>query len=794
MNSALKFFLWLHLAIISIAVFSQTTYNVSGKVLADDLKPLVKAGVYVSHFSTRVFTDSTGSFKLQVKPGLNEISFSYTGYYSQNIKVYIDKDTLIEVQLKSEVQLSEVVITDDRKLKTALYNADGSITLKTEDFYAQPAMLGENDPVRSIQMQSGIQSGNEGLGGLLIHGGGPDESLVLMDGVPVFNISHLYSFISVFNADAIDKVDIYKDSYPARFGGRLSSVMDVETNAGNNDHLKASISIGLIISRFHLDGPIGKNHKTTFSLSMRGCYAGLISLPVSEKHYKSQGLTGRLAYYFQDSNLKLLHRFNDKDKIALSFFSNNDFYLIDRGSEDSYSSYSHINSYFQQANWANYVSSVAWTHDFSKKWKWQNSFSFSNYSSTYIQWFHDSYIEANLNNNSVYYTDRNITSYLRNLSYKSDIDFLPDGLQSFKAGALLTYIDVGVGNGKALITQGYVTDLIRNEIPLKGDNTKALEASAYIEDEIRPTEQWLINCGFHARSYTVSNKTFFTFLPRLNIVFTPVKKISIFASVSGTSQNLHFLIPNSTNVLATYWVPAKDNAPPETGWNYVMGIKHKLPLNFEWGANGFYRSMKNLVDYKDGVDYSFSTVKWEQQVYSGGIGRAYGLEMYVARSYGKITGSIAYTLAWSDREFTGLNYGAWFPYAFDRRHDFAAQLNYVISKHFEVGAAWIYGSGNMVTLPEQRYNNTSYNSYGNTYITAYTSKNAYRLPSYQHLDISFTYRKQIKHTEHVFNFSVYNVYNHYNIFEIYSVSQNEMKQLSLFPVLPSLSYTIKFGV
>jgi hypothetical protein len=265
-------------------------------------------------------------------------------------------------------------------------------------------------------------------------------------------------------------------------------------------------------------------------------------------------------------------------------------------------------------------------------------------------------------------------------------------------------------------------------------------------------------------------------------------------------------------VLNDYWVPATRRAMPETCWNFSFGMIHKLPKGYEWSIDGYYRIMNNLIEYKEGALFS-SNKPWEDQIATGGKGKAYGAEFYFAKTTGIVTASVAYTLGWSTRKFLTLNEGEAFPFKYDRRHNLAAQINCHIGKHFDVGAAWVYGSGNMFTLPLQKYTTysgavyTDYvtaNNQGNNYIdqvTTYTKRNAYRLPSYQHLDVSFTYHKRVKHIEHSFNLSVYNVYNRFNIFSVYTDyrpaddggRQLVFKKLSLFPVLPSISYTLKFA-
>jgi outer membrane receptor for ferrienterochelin and colicin len=817
MKSACRLLLFA-VVFFALSGHAQSTFRLSGKLLAEDFNPLYNASVYLAKFSTGTFTDSAGEFTLNLKPGANEISFSYIGYRAITVNLFMARDTAIEVQMKADLQMTEVVIVDKAKLRSADHDESGTITLRKENFLAVPALLGENDPIRAVQMQPGVQSGNEGASGIFVRGGSPDQNLILLDGTPVFNPSHIYGFVSVFNGDAIDKLDVYTDAYPARFGSRLGSVMDIDVDPGNANRIQGSASIGVITSRVHLEGPLDKKHATTFAVSVRGCYVGLFTGPISEQQYKAAGYNGDIGYYFDDINIKVAHQFSAKDRIEWSYFSNNDFYNFTRQNSSSSNATTDViketDMTSQTLTWGNYVSSLVWKHTFNDRWSMKTSLAFSDYNnlSKTQSDYEENYITYGYDYKDDYGTS--LLSFIEQLSLKSDVAYKAGALQTFRMGAELTGMNFQTGKGDDTELYG-VNKYTTQQSPSDNLFVRSIQSVAYFEDDIRPTDNWQLNCGFHANQYTVPGKTFVTFLPRVNAAFSPVKNFTIRASVSGTSQNLHLLTTLSTDILSDNYVPAIASAPPETGWNYSGGVIQKLPLNFEWSVDGFYRSMTNLIDYKSGADYSFLNSSWNQQIATGGKGKAYGLETYVARNFGRLTGSIAYTLAWSDRKFTDLNNGDWYPYKYDRRHDVAAQLNFLVNKHIELGSVWVYGSGNMVTLPVQYYNSwnavSSYNGgvqagYPNPQqgeeLPVYTGKNGYRLPSYQHLDLSFIYKMKVKKLEHLFNVSIYNVYDHFNVFAVYQSSGidasgnsvTSYKMLSLFPILPSFSYTVKFGV
>ncbi len=789
---------------------AQRDVTVSGSIWADDGSTLGSATIYAAGFMTGVYSDSSGHFNLTLKKGEVDLSFSYIGYEPQHLFLNLKQDTVIEVMMRS-LQMSEVVILQQKELKAANHAMQGVITLRPENFTSLPAFLGESDPIRAVQMQPGIQSGNEGSRGIFVRGGSPDQNLMQLDGATVYNPAHIYGFISVFNGESIDHLDVYKDKYPARFGGRLGSVMDITQQAGNTDKLKGSISVGLVTSRFHLDGPFDKSKATTFSLSARICYVGLFTSPISKHQYKVSGYDGDITYYFGDVNAKLVHTFKKQGSLRFSFFTNNDSYHFLRQTGNN-TMYSVANGrYDQRLTWANYVATAAYVQPFKRDWEWSNQLTFSRYQIRTQR--RDNYVETDATTGDTSYANLssyNSLSYINDISWKSEASY-STSTQLLRVGGGISGYLFETGKGRSAVINTYWGNF-SNE--LKSGGVRALEGFAYVDEEYTPGEQWVIAGGFHARVYQVQDKTFASFLPRASLLFKPAKLFFMRASVSGVSQNLHLLATSSADILNDLWVPATAKAAPETGWNFSAGVGQKLPLNFEWSIDGFYRTMKNVIEYNDRTDYSYTTKSWEEQIATGGIGRAYGMEVYVARSAGRVTGSVAYSLGWSKRRFATLNQGEDYPFKYDRRHNIAAQLNYLIGKHFEVGAAWVYGSGNMFTLPVQSYhswiaayyneallqNGQTTSNTGET-IDVYSGKNSYRLPAFHHLDVSFTYKKRSRRLEHLFNFSIYNVYNRFNIFSVYGdyrltedgTRKMVYKKLSLFPVMPSIAYTLRFS-
>ncbi|HEY0262520.1 MAG TPA: TonB-dependent receptor plug domain-containing protein [Chitinophagales bacterium] len=810
MRLIIRLFL-LNLIFGAFSVNGQSVFQVSGKIVLNGRFSADEKITVSLLDSEPLMLDSTGFFNIEIPQGLNQILISKDAIPVKSIQLFITRDTTINIELKNEKLLKEVAIIDSKPATLPVHELSGNITLSKENIYSLPAMLGENDPVRAIQMQPGVQSGNEGARGVFIRGGSPDQTLMLIDGAAVYNASHIYGFLSVFNADAVNQATIYKDNYPARFGGRLGSVIDINTADGDTN-LRGSFSLGIITSRFHLEGPFDAKKKTTFSLSLRGCYAGLFTSPISAKQLKSAGQSGDIAYYFGDVNAKIVHRFSEKTKLEVSFFTNSDFYSFKQESNSSDEFQKTENLLHQNLYWSNYVTSVSLVHTLSKQWTMKHSISHSYYQLTSDETNNQSQSYANYPNEDYYSKIHSqVKSYINDITWREEARFTTQK-QTFRTGAGATFSTYETGKNTTTTDNNYQGQLLYK---LPGELIHSYDVFMYAEDEYRPHERWIINGGVHARIYTVQQKTFVNVNPRLNVVYNPVKQVYLRVSASGSSQNLHLLASSSANILNDYWVPATALAKPEQGWNFSSGIMQKLPFGFEWSIDGFYRIMQNVIEYKDGTSTTSAYKDWETQIATGGVGRAYGTEVYFARSKGRITGSVAYTLAWSERKFKELNNGEYYPYKYDRRHNLAAQIAVHITRNFEIGLAYVYGSGNRFSVPEISYH--SFGSIVNTYvyglqngypnppqgnlIDVFSQKNNARLPSYQHLDLSFTYRKRVKKLEHSFNLSIYNIYNHFNVFMVYSqYSANpngtqtvSFKKVGLLPITPSISYTIQFS-
>lgn len=733
------------------------------------------------------------------------LEISRIGFLKKLIILQAQADTSFQLNLIENNTLNEVVVTDTKFLKSSSSSSNGIITINKNTLDALPNIGGEKDILKAIQLLPGVQSGNEGTRGIFIRGGSPDQTLILLDRTPVYNVTHLYGFMSVFNGESIDKVDLYKNDFPARFGGRLGAVISIGSNFGNSQKIKTSITIGLLSTRIAIDGPIGKNKKTTFSIAARGSYVGLYAKPISAMQFKRAGYGGSISYNFYDMNIAFTHRFSEKDLIKFSSFYSHDIFHFKKDKNESdkiNNAWQYIYHYSNKVNWNNNTATLQWQHQVN-----------TNLSSCLLAYISNYTLNSNFNQEETEYrnqliVDRSLKKYtnqnfVREYAIRNEwsYDFQNNHLL---VGAQITYKPYQIGNGK------YQRDrLNKANIDTTYTNTlnKTLENTIFIENEFKIHSKVLLNIGFHVVHYLYKSSNFFSFQPRMNLLYTPNKNWVFRTSFITSTQNIHLLTSGSSIVLTDLWVPATKKLLPENVWQVSGGIQLNFSKQFECSVDAYYKKMNNVIEYKNGVSKILIGDSWENQIIGGGKGEAYGAEFFVSKTKGKFTAWAKYNLGWTTRQFSELNQGNKYFYKYDRRHDVSIVLAYKLNRHFDFSLNWVYASGNWISLWKSQYPSQYSIDYydftnGDTqypYIISNKERNNYRLPAYHHLDIGFNYTKQDKKVTHILNVSIYNIYNHFNVFDVYSDRRydkngnayNVTKSLTLFPFVPSITYTIK---
>jgi len=793
----LKSLVFFSLLFFSFCTFAQTV-TISGYVSDQATgERLINATVYIPSKTTGTITNSFGFYSISLPKERYSITSSFVGYQAKVVDVQLNKDTIIDFKLTSSTDIAEVTVLGQKGESKLTTTQMSKVDVQLDKVQSLPGFLGEADVIKTIQLLPGVQSGTEGTSGLYVRGGGPDQNLILLDDVPVYNAEHLFGFFSVFNPDAIKSVSFYKGGFPARFGGRLSSVLDIRMKDGDENNVHGNISVGLIASKINLEGPLIKG-KTTFNFSARRTYADLIARPFLPKKddYKEIG-----GYYFDDLNMKITHKFSDRSRIYLSAYSGKDeaYYR----SESKYGPADELLNEKTRFSlgWGNITTALRWNYIFSNKL-------FANTTLTYSNYLFD--VKENT-------TKKNLTtgemgdefglsyrSGIEDIGMKMDFDYFPASKHRVKFGGNIT--DHTFKPGILAFKESDLKATSKIDTAYGNPNIRALELSAYIEDNIEFSPRFSMNIGLHASGFNV-DKTFYTSLqPRISARYLATDRLSFKAAYSKMTQNIHLLSSSTISLPTDLWLPTTKKVKPQNSHQFALGGVYQINNMFDFSMEGFYKSMYNLLEYKEGASFVGATTGWEDKVEMG-KGWSYGLELLLEKKVGKTTGWLGYTWSKAERQFDNLNWGEKFYARYDRRHDISLVMTHRFSNKFDIGLTWVYGTGNAVTLPTQNVS-TPYIPYvtggfGNNEYEYYGQRNNYRMPAYHRMDVGFNFHKQKKHGIRTWNIGFYNAYSRQNPFFLYfeensleesnaTGKSRSLKQLSLFPIIPSISYSYKF--
>jgi len=812
--------------IICISGFSQTqSYTISGHMT--DIKngeTLISSSIFDENSRKGVVSNSYGFYSLTVPKGEVEVQYSYIGYATQRRAFKLTKDTIINIRMSASIELKEVTVIGNRKELGVQGSQMSAIEVPISQIKSVPTLFGETDVIKALQLLPGVKSGTEGSAGLYVRGGGPDENLLLLDGVPVYNVNHMFGFFSVFNADAIKNVTLYKGSFPARFGGRLSSVVDIRMNDGDNKNYHGNVTVGIVSSKFNIEGPIIKE-KTTFNLSARRTYADILAQPIIRSTLKKEpGMKKTLAgYYFYDLNAKLSHKFSDTDRLYLSAYMGDDIiYSNIKQSTKNFNNGSQNTWLKMDWNWGNIISALRWNHIINNKLFMNTTASYTRYRFFLTIGTETENIETSPPKSSIEATTLGYRSGIEDYSGKVDFDYAPNSNHDIKFGANYTYHTFRPG---VTVAQS-ASESITMNTTIGDKNVYSHESMAYFEDNINLNYYLKLNAGLHYSNFYVQNQFYQSLQPRLGLRVLLNDKLSLKAGYAYMSQYIHLLSNSNISLPTDLWVPVTKRIVPMKSHQIAIGAFYNLMNLVDFSLEGYYKTMANQIEYKDGATFFGSSTGWEDKV-SMGRGWAYGIEFLTQKSVGKTTGWIGYTWSKSERLFDRagqeLNNGQSFSAKYDRRHDLSFVVSHKFSKRFDLSGTWVYSTGSCGTLATQEYAgtdvpqtvpNNSYskmeNSQQSTYINTtslpyVSSRNNFRYAAYHRMDIGMNFHKQLKHGRRTWNISVYNVYNQLNPFLTTVDSSSEydpntntetktkkLKQISIFPIIPSVSYTYKF--
>jgi len=788
----LFYFLFLFHSFFSFA--QEEKYTISGFLKdAKNGEVLIGANVAVKgNHALGATTNLYGFYSLSLPKGIYQIEYSYIGYYTQIKEINLDTDLRINLELSDDSKaLEEVVITSERKDENVKSTIMGKEELSTDRIKSIPAFMGEVDIIKAIQLMPGVQAAGEGNSGIYVRGGGPDQNLVLLDDAIVYNTGHLFGFFSVFNADAVKNTTLYKGAMPANFGGRLSSVIDIQMKEGNNKRFEMEGGIGIISSRLTIMTPFKKpkspkTAKGSFLFSGRRTYLFDIAQPLLKK----TDFAGT-NYFFYDINLKANYQFSDKDRLYISAYFGRDVFVY--------------NSTKNQTNvkipWGNATATVRYNHLFNDKLFMNTTFVFNDYNFSF----------------SGKQTDFafNAFSGVRDFNVKMDLDYYLNTKHKLKFGMMYTHHRMtptqasarsGDTDFESKINKRYSHELawyVAHEYnvneKLKFDFGFRLSMFQHIGpyQKVRGDQIIGYDTIFYKRSKPI--KTYVGPEPRFAMRYAFGNNNSIKAGMALNYQYIHLVSSSNSTLPTDVWVQSSGIVKPQMAMQYSVGYFRNFKDNmFETSIEVYFKHLWNQIEY--GESYVNELNVDQELGYVFGKGKAYGAEFFLKKRTGKLNGWIGYTISRSDRKFKELNEGKVFPAKYDRTHDLSININYDINKEWSVGATFVYATGNAIT-PANALSLIEFNP-----MIGYASRNSYRVPAYHRMDVALTYtpipkRRPNRRWKSSYNISIYNVYNRKNTYFIYnkiegSTLTGNLKQtpinVSLFPVIPSFTWNFKF--
>lgn len=794
-----KLFFLLIILHASLCLFSQKV-TVTGYV-TDGVsnESLIGATVYDHSSGKGTVTNSFGYFSLTL-PTLDSIilSVSYIGYKPAIKKMNAKTGLNIVFKLNAGYDLKEVKISANED-KLRRNSSISSIPIKVINEI--PNIIGEPDVLKTFQLLPGIQGGSEGSSSLIVRGGSPDQNLILLDDILLYYVNHIGGFVSVFDQNAIKSISVYKGAFPARYGGRLSSVFDIRMKDGNMKEYHGGLGISLINSKVFIEGPI-KKERSSILVSFRRSNIDLATRLFS--NWVSQG-TEIYGYTFYDLNVKLNQIINDKNRIYFNFYSGRDkFFTTAEQGQDANDGidpeYAYNYNMDWKTLWGNNMASTRWNHIF-------NSILFSNLTLAYSRFAYKNeynFIQKREIDGLLLENTSNVfSSGIEDLIFKADFDYNPFSNHKIKFGLSSIYHRFNPGTVDLSVEKQNVNPI---DTVYGNNNVYSIENYVYLEDNIDFKQHFFTNIGLGLSNYIVDSKSFFSMQPRLKLGANINNYSTLIVSYSRMNQYIHLLSNSSVGIPTDLWVPATRALKPESSDQLSIGFTQKLKQSkYTLKTEVFYKTFSNLIDYKSGANFFANPGEWESQIETNGIGIAKGLEFLFKKNTGKLTGWIAYTLSNNERKFENLNSGKFYPYKYDKRHDLSLVLLYTITNKISFSANWVYCSGTPITLSNTKYRiiNLDYyydESQGLTdyiYETAYefTEKNNVRLSAYHRLDVGFKFSKEKKRGTRIWNISVYNIYNRKNAYFLYYKTEDNVTgiyKFSLLPIIPSIGYTFNF--
>lgn len=774
MGKTLLFILFLFL---SVPVFAQKKFTISGTIDDNSTgEKLIGATIKIKELPQNgTITNAYGFYSISLPAGDYTLLYTYIGYVTIEKQVSLRQSQEINISLHSKSELSEVVIRSNKPNNDNVTSPQmGEEKLNMAQVNNVPVLLGERDILKTIALLPGIKSAGEGNTGFYVRGGASDQNLILLDEATVYNASHFFGFFSTFNSDAIKDVSIYKGGMPAEYGGRLSSVLDIKMNDGNNKEYTVQGGLGLISSRLKVEGPIVKD-KGSFMISARRTYIDFFLHASSDSTLKGSSL------YFYDLNAKANYHFDDKNAVYISGYFGKDVLLL----KNTFGT-----------NWGNSTGTIRFNHLFNNRLFSNTSLVFSNYNYTIQDFQNSNYFKA--------------TSQITDVNFKEDLQYSMTTDHTLKFGLNILHHTIAPGSITTNSTSNFNNESVEERY--------GYENAAYVSDEWRLNNKLTLLYGVRlsglfllgpgtfktydaggntltAQTYSSGNlvKDYLNVEPRFTASYLLSDNSSIKASYNRNTQNIHLLSNSTSSTPTDLYVLSSNNIKPEIADQVSTGYFTNFDDNtYEFSAEIYYKWLQNQIDYKDGAQLIVNPDVESLLTY--GTGRAYGMELFLKKKFGRFNGWIGYTLSRTELKFAAINNGQYFPATQDRTHDLSIVGIYQLNKRWSFSSDFVYGTGNAVTFPTGKY------GIGGLTTFSYSSRNGYRMPSSNRLDIGATLEgKEHKKYHSSWTFGIYNVYAHRDPYIITfrdsktAPNTTEAVETSIFATrIPSVTWNFKF--
>ncbi|MEZ4777188.1 MAG: TonB-dependent receptor [Bacteroidia bacterium] len=771
--------------IFPVFIFAQSaSHTISGYVkIAESGESLIGATIVAPELQKGTYTNEYGFYSLTLPASKDTVSIRYifAGYLTQVQRISMDTDQRIDIEL--EVKSLDEVLIEAEGFDEQLNSTEMSVSrISMAEAKILPALFGEVDIIKTLQLKPGVSSGSEGSSGIYVRGGGPDQNLILLDNTVLYNPSHLFGFFSTFNSDAVKDVKLYKGGFPAQYGGRLSSVIDVKMNDGNKKQFSGAGGIGLIASRLTLEGPIVKD-KASFMISGRRTYVDVFTRLINEAQKDNQDFNRIPDYFFYDFNAKLNYEISDKDQLFLSGYFGRDRFKFDDGDFDF------------NFDWGNSNTTLRWNHIFTPRLFLNTSASYSDY-------------EYKISNQFDIFSFE-LSSRITDGSLSTDFTWLPTDQHTVKFGAKGIYHRFIVGR----LDAGAADSSFQFNA---GNNYYGTELAAYISDDFDVNEALTINTGLRISGFAGDSSFYYGVEPRIAAKYSLSQKVSLKASYARMMQYLHLVASSGASLPTDIWYPSNSRVKPQSSDQIAAGITIQIGENWLLSNEVYYKWLHNQIDFRDAANLFVNDNLDREFVFGKGWG--YGNEFYLEKKNGRLTGWIGYTLSWAWRQFDGVNKsgetipediingGQPFHPRNDKRHDVSVVAIYQLTKRWSFSSSWEFRTGNATTLAVGRYFSFGPGFFNGNFsdpniVPVYVDRNSFRMPPYHKLDIGIVCKFFPKWGESDLTFSVYNAYNRRNPYFIYpdnvrdangTIIGQQAKQVALFPAIPSITYNFKF--